>query len=707
MIANAPLKSRDIHSCNKRDILTAMNTPARVRISEWAVLLLLAISILWKGGKGLEMVWLLGGLGASLTVFYWLSRSNRRRDTDRPLETRQGLILSRGELPLWLWAVALLYIGWTVLSYLFSTTSNYGVDDIIRSSGYVFLFLWVARLQIEQGSSVMNKWYPTVVAGAATVAAVVGIGVYILQPVNRFVGSFFDYRFHTDYWPNAWAEFLLLAWPMALLLAWRMNGDKKRFYIYAVLGLLFSTLFLSYSRGAFIAMAGQCVMALILFTALTLRDIRYRRLYKTIIRSLGIKFAAVLVTALLLFAGINALRSNYHSVQSISEKVTFTAAEGRSSIDERAQFWQQANILAHQRPLVGWGPYSFRFVQPQYMKHVLATSDHPHNALLKLSMERGYPLALLFAVLFGSVMGISILSFFTTRKSFSAENDAFTMMCITSITGVLLHNVIDYNLQFTGIGIACILCLGLLVRPAAPVMSDATVSFRRWKIRKYLAHADVILACGVLALCLWEGTFLVTSSLGRHAMAAGDYETALQWFGRSHYALFTRDLYLSEAQLFMQKQHLDDAEKSLERYEEQNAFDPRLWKLRGEVYLRREENDRAVTALSRAYDLGKYTDLGILRLLLESMRRNGKLEEYVPRKHEFDSVFSAYADAIEENTHFIALSQNVEELQAVSRILSQMYPIDEAQYKAIARSALNNARMERDRFAARTPGMLW
>lgn len=684
-----------------------MNTPARVRMSEWVVLLLLAFSILWKGGKGLETVWLLGGLGAVLTVFYWLSRAGRRRNAEHPLEARQTLIASRGEFPLGLWTISLLYIAWSILSYVFSSTANYGIDDVIRSSGYIFLFLWVARLQIEQGSTVMNKWYPIVMTAAAGVAALIGTTVYVLQPVNRFVGSFFDYRFHTDYWPNAWADFLLLAWPMALLLAWRAENNRKQMYLYALLGFLFSTLFLSYSRGAFVAMAGQCATVLVLFAALTVRDIRYKRLYKSILRSLLLTSASVLITALLLFAGVNAVRSNFHSVQSVAEKVTFTAAEGTSSINERSQFWHQAWTLAQQKPLFGWGPYSFRFVQPQYMQHVLATSDHPHNVLLKMSMERGFPHALLFATLFGIVMGLSLLSFFTTRKSFSAENDAFTMMCLTSLTGILLHNFIDYNLQFTGIGIACVFCMGLLVHPAAPILTDATVSFRRWKIRKYLAHADVILACGILALCLWEGTFLVTSSLGRHAMAAGKTDTALQWFGRSHYALFTRDLYLSEAQLNMQKQNFDAAELSLDRYQKLNAYDPRLWKLRGELSLRLNENDRAVKSLERAYELGKYTDLSILRLLLESMRRTGNLEDFAPRKLEFDTLFSDYADAIEQNTHFIALSQNVEELQSVSRILSQMYPVDEVRYKAIARSASAHAREERDRYAARTPGMLW
>lgn len=650
---------------------------------------------------------MLGGLAAGLTIWQWLARGDRRRDGERLLELKQGMSSRRSELPFGLWAVALADALWLILSYIFSETRNYGADELIRVPAYMLLFLWVAREQIEGESESLRRWFPTVVTGSAAVATAVGVAVYALQPVNRFVGTFFDFRFDTDYWPNAWAQFLLLAWPMALFVCWRQTDERRRWLLFLVLSFIVSGLFLSYSRGALLASIGQCGMMALLFGTVMIRDVRYRRMLRSIIRSVLLKSGVVLALAVALFFGVNELRSSFYEVQSVTEKVTFTAAEGTSSINERAQFWQQASVLAQARPVFGWGPYSFRFLQPRFMQHVLATSDHPHNVLLKLAMERGYPAAVLFATLFGTVIGLAILSYFTVRKANAPERDAFTIMSIGAVTGLLLHNFIDFNLQFTGIGITTTILLGLLVAPAAPVLTPGPISFRRWRIRKLLSRSELSLAGLLLVFALWEGTFLVTSSFGRHAMAAGDDATALEWFERSHPGLFSRDLYLSEAQLHMDNGDYTEALAALDHYRELNPHDARAWKLRGEVLLRTNEHEAALEALEEAYERGRYTDLGITRLLLEAVRRTNRQTEYASRKLEFDALYSAYAQAVENNTHFIALSHNVEELQAVSRLLAALYPLDAQSYRSIARSAVAHARQERERLTARQPGMLW
>lgn len=684
-----------------------MFTPARTRLGEWAVLILLALSILWKGGKSLEMTWLLAGLVSMLTIIQWIARGNRRRDGDRLLEMKQGMSSHRAEVPFGLWAVALAYAVWAIFSYAFSETKNYGVDEVLRSASFMLLFLWVAREQIEGESEGMRRWFPTVMTGSAAAAVLIGIAVYALQPVNRFVGTFFDYRFATDYWPNAWAQFLLLAWPMAALLCWRQADERRRRVLLGMVSVILAALFLSYSRGAMLAFIGQCAMLLTLFGAVVMRDMRYRRMLRQIIRSFALKSCVVLVAAVVLFAGANRLRSSFHPVQSVSEKLTFTAAEGTSSINERAQFWEQASTLARQMPLLGWGPYSFRFVQPQFMEHVRATSDHPHNVLLKLSMERGYIAAILFASLYGIVIGLAAFSFFTTRKANSPGRDAFAIASLGAVTGLLLHNFIDFNLQFTAIGIACTVLLGMLVSPSAPMHANVSISFRRWRIRKVLSRLEMLLAVLLLFCALWEGVFLVTSSFGRHAMAGGDTATALRWFERSHAGLFSRDLYLSEAQIFMEDEQYDRTLAALDTYRALNPHDARGWKLRGDLFLRTDRNEEALAALEEAYARGRYTDAGIMRMLLEAVQRTQDEAASAARKLEFDALFSAYAQAVERNTHFIALSHDVEELQEISRLLSALYPVDAQRYEAISRSAVEHAEEERTRLKARAPGMLW
>jgi O-antigen ligase len=66
--------------------------------------------------------------------------------------------------------------------------------------------------------------------------------------------------------------------------------------------------------------------------------------------------------------------------------------------------------MSWERPMIGFGPGTFRFVQPQLQHEVLATSDHPHNVFLKLAMERGWPAATFFCFfLFNSSFSLNSL----------------------------------------------------------------------------------------------------------------------------------------------------------------------------------------------------------------------------------------------------------------------------------------------------------
>jgi len=679
----------------------------RLRISEWGILFLLAFCILWKGGKSLEATWLLSAFAGCITIGYWTMKNFRRRDKGQLQDAKNGLSTSRPEVPYFLWLCALLYIFLTVVSFAFSTTRNYGLDEVLRTASFMFVFLWIARMTAEDDTEKLLKLCTKVITAAVIVAAVIGIAVYIFQPVNRFVGTFFDYRFHTDYWPNAWGQFVLLAWPLVLLEALRSKKSIVTWLLMGALGLVLGSLLLSYSRGSMIAFAGQIVVLLLLYSMIASRDVRYRRIFKQLVRVTVIQSLAVTVIAVGVFLSVNALRSYSFDVQSVSEKVTFTASEGVSSISERSQFWNQATTLFQERPLSGWGPYSFRFVQPRLMQDVLATSDHPHNAALKLAMELGIFAAAIYFVIIGYVLINSIRSLFTKRRAHSHERDAVHIIILASLIGVLAHNMIDYNLQFVGIGLAFWMYVGFLVEPVSADSNNVADSFRRWRFGKTLSRVDTLFALLLLVVVLWEGHFLLFSSFGRHAEARGDSDNALVWYSRSRDSYFTRDMYLSEALLYMSRQRNDESLQALDRYQSQNAEDPRFWKIRGMLALRMKDDKIADQALDRAYLYGKYTDLGIVQLYADNLRKKKTPGELLSHKLEFDALFSEYADAIERNAHFIALSQNVEELLALSRSLAAMYPLDGQRYKSIARKASAHARAERENYDSRMSGILW
>lgn len=677
--------------------------PHAQRIAEFILLLFVAGAILWRGGKSVDATWMLG----VVTIFVlctglWfpvLRRLGFPKDDARPQVMT---------VPLVLWGILLFFIAWSTFSFFVSSTRTYGLDELVRDASCVLLFLWIVRRAGNTRVSVLLEGCLWTITLAAGIAVLFGLAVYVFQPVNRFVGTFLDWRFHTDYWPNAWAQFALLAWPMAALLASRRMTQLKRWTFAGITGLLVGSLFLSFSRGGLIAFTGQIACLVLVWGGLTLRDVRVakaalQRWKQVIIGAIG-----ALLIALILFGGANALRSQRYDVESVGDKVSFQAAEGTSSIDERAQFWSQALTLSFERPLFGYGPYSFRFAQPHLMEHVLATSDHPHNVFLKYAAERGWPAALAFVAFLAYVLGLSVRHLFLDRKNdWSLGNDARTIALLVAALGVLAHNLIDYNLQFVGITLPLWIALALLSTHLAEKRPVSRASFAHWRASRSFSRIESVIVLLLLVTVAWEGAFLVASSLGRRADAAGDDRTALLWYERSAPEWFSRDVLLARASLLEQGGLLDEADAVLAQSIEENAVDARAWRIRAELSLRRNEPDLAVRYADHAYRLGRYTDIGILRVLIDAGVKAGQQDSLKTRKQEFDTLFAAYAEAIERNTHHIALGGSVEELHTIAAQLSRLFPNDAERYLDISSDAAAHAELERALYAARPAGLLW
>ncbi len=645
------------------------------------ILTLLVFAVLWKGGKSLETTWLLVFVAWFCTYSYHAEHRSREATRVHPL----------------LWSSVILFILWTGLSYLMSTTKNYGLDEVLRDGSLGLLFLWTIRACSDIRDALFERRVIPMIAYAALLACVIGVAVYIFQPVNRFVGTFFDWRFHTDYWPNAFAEFLLLSWPLLFLRLSRVNAYSFiRLFVYS---FLIACLMLSYSRGAMLVFAGQVALPALFFWPCERRAFAWRETCTNalIVLLLGTGF----------FALINGIRGQIYEVQSVTEKVTFTAAEGGSSVSERGEFWKQAWGLAKQKPLFGWGPYSFRFVQPRFQNQVLATSDHPHNVFLKLMAERGLPAALLFLSLVIFILSHSFIRIWYLVSGISYDqipNTKYqipnTIFFFVGVAGVLGHNLIDYNLQFVGIALPTWILLGILA-------SDIPVPEQKNLNNKFVRIVEVALASLFLVIAMLEARPLILSSLGRHAEATGDSVAAIKWYDRSKEAFFSRDLHLSRAKILFDEGDFDKARSAIEDSFAVNREDARAWKRLGDIALASANAEEALAAYEQAYELNRWNDLSITHGLLKSLlalKRDGMILE---RRAEFDALLAAFGDAIQRNAHYIALSPNVEELIAIAELLSRLFPDDAPRYQVLAARADHQAEVERGKIAARPPGFLW
>lgn len=702
-----------------------LRSPAR--IAEGALLLFCLFTILWHGGKTLESTWILGILAGGIGAFYWWTHTAPLRPARKTLADLSIVRRAHGLL----WWTLMLFVGWTITSFVFSTTRNYGLDEVLRDASFAVLFFWMIRreevlpatagvpaLQTRR-MSFASKLFRVITIGAV-LACFVGIAVYVFQPVNRFVGTFVDPRFATDYWPNAWADFLLLAWPCVYACAKHL---RLRWHA-PLLGLVIGCLFLSYSRGALIALGGQLAILGIVLTGAALLRARQKgaraiHLHVRALRRRILLAAAALTAAVALFLAVNAARSPYHAVESLGAKATFTAAEGSSSVTERSDFWHQSYALSLQRPLFGWGPYSFRFVQPRLQQNVFETSDHPHNLFLKLAMERGWPAAFLLAFFLLFILASTAWAV-AKRRSIPAsdilpDRDADLLLpAFLGIGGVLLHSQIDYNLQFVGIALPFWLLLGFLA-------SRLSASRLMGCEPRFIRIAELVLIAALLVTLFFEGRALVLSSLGRRAegryqaLVAAERGTeaspflaeALHWYDLARGEIFSRDMHLSRAALLLGDGEAPAAARAIDEYLAQNAQDARAWKLKGDTEYRRGDYAKALQSYDRASQLGKYDYLGILTGTLQTLLVRKDAKEAAARKGGTDIVLHAFDDAIQRDAHFIDLSTNVEEFAEAAGLAAKLYPADADRYAALADKVTKKAVTERTKLGGERQGMLW
>lgn len=636
------------------------------RLSQGALLLLIAIAILWRGGRTLEVTFLLGLVAVLLLL-------TERRSA----EERRGV-------PLWATLGVFAFLGLTILAYLATRTMNYGFDEVVQTVALGLLFLWMARQPAEgrMRSSILQ-----VFVVAVLLACLIGVFVYAGGPLTRFVGTFLDLREPwKKAWPNAWAELLLLAWPIALLLSRPHRAEADGFWkmLRAMLnrcapaGILLACLVLSFSRAAMIALVGQGVLLVIM----AMRARVSRR------RVLAVALSALTV-AVLFYGLVTLLRTRNQPVQSLTERALFRSEEGTATVKERVMFWRHAWALALQRPLLGWGPGSFRFVQTPLMEDVLATSEHPHNVVLKAAAERGWPAALLLLALLLAL----VLPFLRSLLPQTQPLTFSSALLLTAVLGVLAHTLVDYNLHFTAVSLPFALVAGMLA------------SRERDQPNKKLVHViTLIFAFGLLLAIAHEGIFATTAQLGRRAERLGKTASALRWYRVSRVEWYSRDLPLIHARLQMGTEDRDGAGESLIRYTTvTNPADARGWILRAELEAERGDTVGAAESLRMAWDLGRWTDLGILLRLVDLLQAQGDRSALVARKEEYDTVLRRYYDAIMLNAHFVGLSRNVEEFLQVADALSRLFPSDEPVYQVMAAGVARQSEVDRERLQRLRP----
>jgi O-antigen ligase len=231
---------------------------------------------------------------------------------------------------------------------------------------------------------------------------------------------------------NHYAGLMELLMPVPLVLSLtRLAGDRERIAAGIAAAIMAVTVFLSGSRGGMIAIS----IELVLFAVLGLRQgvALFRNKHGKWVAAGIAAFAFVLV----IWLGGRELTSRVSSIA--TETHTELSGGMRISID-RDTFRMFRN-----KPVLGWGLGTFPTVYPKFRSfYTNFFVNEAHNDYLQLLSEMGL-------LGFGTMVWFVIVLYrHALRKIGNWMSDvtgAVTLACTLGVTGILVHSLLDFNLQ--------------------------------------------------------------------------------------------------------------------------------------------------------------------------------------------------------------------------------------------------------------------
>lgn len=276
------------------------------------------------------------------------------------------------------------------------------------------------------------------VAGGTTVA--LGL-LHSLAGLDRPYGTFGvprDVLVSSFVNPNHLAGFLGLSGMIAVGLAMDARGKWRAVHL-ANAVMIGAGVFLSLSRGGILAYVGS-----LLFLGAVVATKRANRIPRV--------FAVQVVLAgAVLLAGYVAYTEVAGELWTLGEPDVFA----------KADVWQPAAAIVADFPISGVGRGAFSFIYSKYRLDALpATFTHLENEWLQTLVDWGLACGILLLLCGGAV-------FLRLLRRASASSDPSYAAAAAAVLFLAAHNLGDFNLTLTAIGVPVVLLLGALTRPSA------------------------------------------------------------------------------------------------------------------------------------------------------------------------------------------------------------------------------------------------
>jgi O-antigen ligase len=234
---------------------------------------------------------------------------------------------------------------------------------------------------------------------------------------------------------NHYAGLMELLVPIPLVLSLtRLASEKERLAAGIAAAIMVATVFLSASRGGMIAIFIELVIVAVLLLRQRVALLRVKRRMRMAVNMAA--FAVVLVS-LLTWLGGSDLMSRVSSIS--TETHTELSGGMRLSID------RDAFRMFRSKPVLGWGLRTFPVVYPQFRSfYTNFFVNEAHNDYLQLLCEMGL-------LGFGTMVWFLIVLYRAALRKIgnwtSDVSSAVTLACTLGITGILVHSLLDFNLQ--------------------------------------------------------------------------------------------------------------------------------------------------------------------------------------------------------------------------------------------------------------------
>lgn len=360
--------------------------------------------------------------------------------------------------------------------------------ELLRFSAYTVFY--VAAVQFFTNSELLKKTV-AVIAGFAAVLSLITIIEFVTRSLNYPLphDKIFWLRelTHggTPVGPyvnrNHYAGLMAMVFPLVLatFLAYRplvstisfkrkiadfLNQKRvNSHFFYGTAAILIGTsVLLSLSRGGIISLA----LSMIIFSALLIFRVKRKK------AGFFIGFIVVIVLVLTGSSGWDAIYQRFETLRAPSGEINLN----------RFVYWKDSLDIIGDFTLAGTGTGTFEKIYPLYRtnpgEQVL---EHAHNDYLEFLSTGGIVLPALMGWFLFSVV-------FYAARAFAKRREWYCLMlftgCATSISAILLHSLVDFNMQVGANGLYFFLVLALAA-------SSATTRMRPGLNATYLSPAKV------------------------------------------------------------------------------------------------------------------------------------------------------------------------------------------------------------------------